>query len=166
MIYLFLSEVYMTNDYLIQFPKDDLKDVIQKIYPQCTIESIKDSIISRKNKAVVADIIDKSKATYGRLHIYFSDFDCDFSFNHFFKDDQKVFDNLRLSYLEKMVKFFAGTNYIQKLEEYYSDKINIGYSILQDKERTDKELVKKAMKQVADEIKYLKILAQNHTLEQ
>ena len=151
----------MANNYSIKFPKENINEVIKKIYPRCTIESV----ANRKNKAVIANVVDKTKAAYGRLNIYFTDFDCFFCFNRSFKEDLKAFDNLRVLYLEEMVKFFTDTNYIQELERYYCEKIEIGNAIMQDKKRTDKKSVKQEIIQAFDEIKYLKGLVKTDTLE-
>ena len=157
----------MTNNYV----KNIASNIIEKstkiekltktVFPDFEISYINYEPIP-SCKAIVAKIENKENE---ELTIFFSDFDCQYIFSKNFKYNAKKLDKLRMLFLEEMVKTFDGTNYIIELENDYKEKLERGYAILQNNEETEKEIVKKEMKQAIKEIKYLKKLAQKQTLE-
>lgn len=157
----------MTNNYV----KNIASNIIEKstkiekltktVFPNFEISYINYEPIP-SCKAIVAEIKNEENE---KLTIFFSDFDCQYIFSKNFKYNAKKLDKLRVLFLEEMVKTFAGTNYIIELENDYKEKLKRGYALLQNNEETEKDIVKKEMKQAINEIKYLKKLAKKLTLE-
>ena len=156
----------MTNNYVKRLADNiidksaKIEKLTKTVFPDFEISYIDYEPIPRC-KAIVAQIKNKEDE---ELTIFFSDFDCQYIFSKNFKYDAKKLDKLRMLFLEEMVTTFAGTNYIVELENDYNEKLERGYELLKSEEETDKDLVKKEMKQAIKEIKYLKNLSKKHIL--
>lgn len=158
----------MTNNYVKNIAKNiieksaKIEKLIKAVFPDFEISNVDYKPISPRVKAIVATIKNEENE---ELTIFFSDFECLYGFNKKFKYNEKKLDKLNLLFLEEMVKTFAGTNYIIDLENDYNEKLKRGFELLKSDEEIDKKAIKKEMKQAIKEIKYLKKLAEKHTLE-
>ena len=168
----------MTNNYVKNIADNiidkstKIEKLTKSVFPNFNIRYIDFEPISLRCKAIVAEIRNEENE---KLTIFFSDFDCEYVYNEKFKYNEKKLNKLKMLFLEEMVKTFAGTNYINKLEKNYNKKIERGYKLLeklergykplQNNEEIEKNTVKKEMKQAIAEIKYLKKLAKKQTLE-
>jgi len=147
----------MTGNYSKQFSKNKIYNILKKYYAGCEI-SYPQGSDSGTHPAILSVITyeDKNDARKNWEHyVFFYDFDVFFAGNNSVFID-KIMDNIRLDFLEEMVKDFKDTEYPKLLKNYYIEKLNRGESLKS--KTTDLDSLNKEIKQAEYEKEYLENL--------